>query len=753
MTVNNTPSTIQPYIDAGWWTVPISSVTRNDQGIKQFIFPKGHSYMHDFNEIASQAGTAFCGAKSGITILDFDNDELFHIAKLLAPNCKYIARSDYEGKGGHLGFLYEKDLPSRRLRKRLDILNDGSQVFLVSQGNTTKIAETWSTDLEPMPKELKSFVLTLMETQDNIVQTKLPTQGSLNVGYKLAPMLETLEDGKFNPVLFRIITPKDFRNSTYIQQGFLHPNDISIEGRGSEYLSKIAAILASDITVSPELFKKTLNYINRLWDDPMPNRTLDTTIINRMLEGTATNDSGEPFWKYNAHWDYEGITGVTKSGNTFEVFYEPDDAVFVYINLTSRDYQIFNDKSKALTHIQMLTGKKISNDNFMQLIRNIKKVIEPKEAYGYYNNGQDSYFNTFNQSIYLQVLHNPEVFDGEYQTPETILKFLETLIPVESKRLFFLQWLKRKLLTFDYSPLIWLFVGAPGSGKNTLFEDIITKFIGSDYVGSPSVEEFCDKFNGWIMGKYFFLLDEFGELARSKKDHEAIKANLKRFTGSGANGQISLRLMHKDSYQYNMQGSFFMAANKFPLILEPEDRRLVIVDTPNKLVDQEWVKKLGGTHILKDNISNELVHFAVYLATEIEDIDRASYTTSIEDRARIQYLTKTSPFHVVIGYLLSKKYFQELYDFFYSRLDKPQNMETWFKGYILVDKLKEDYEGISGKDYRILEEEMKTKGFTKTMVTYNGKTQQAYEIHGIKTFEMPIREVELTITQPQINLD
>lgn len=740
------PDNIQPYIDAGWWTVPLGAITRDENGEKQYKFPKNHTCQKEFNDIAGQAGTAFCGAQSGITVLDFDDEALFNLAKKLAPDCKYVACSDIAKKGGHLGFTYTPDLPSKRLRGKLDILNDGSQVFLVSKGNTTKIAEKWSVELNAMPKELIDLVNLLINANHAPVATNNTViKGTLNTGFKLAPMLENLGD-KFYPPLFRIITPKDFRNATYEKQGYIHPSDPSISGRGSEYLSKVAAILASDITVSPELFTKAINYINKMWDEPMSQSRLNSTIINRMINGEATNDAGEPFWSYNPHWELEGIVGTTKQGDTFEVFYEPNEAVFVYVNLTKRDYVTFPDKGKVLTHIQMLTGRKISADDFMSLIKNIQLVTEPTEAYGYFVKDEYEYFNTFNLSQYLAILKEPELLEADYQEPYIILQFLETLIPNETKRTFFLKWLKFKLKTFEYSPLIFLMIGVPGSGKNTLFEDIITPFIGSPYVGTPSVEEFTDKFNGWLLGKYFFFLDEFGELARTKSDHEAIKANLKRFTGSGSNGAISLRLMHKDSYQYSMKGSFIMAANKFPLILDPDDRRLIILETPNILNNQPWVKELGGTGTLKANIKNELIHFAYYLATQVEDITLNEYTTPVvKDDEKLKFLIKTSPLHILIPYLLEQKHFDNLFEFFMEKLPAAKSLDSWHKGYLLVDALNNDYEAISGRDSIHLESEMKGRGFKKMMVTFEGKTQRAYEIFGLKSFDMPQREEVLNV--------
>jgi len=400
----------------------------------------------------------------------------------------------------------------------------------------------------------------------------------------------------------------------------------------------------------------------------------------------------------------------------------------------------------------MITGRKISADDFMSLIKNIHLVTEPTVGYGYFVKGEYEYFNTFNVSNYLSVLRDPQLLVDEYQEPEIILRFLETLIPNASKRAYFLEWMKYKLKTFDYSPLIFLFIGAPGSGKNTLFEDIVTPFIGQSYVGSPSVEEFIDKFNGWLLDKYFFFLDEFGELARTKSDHEAIKANLKRFTGSGTNGAISLRLMHKDSYSYTMKGSFIMAANKFPLILDPDDRRLVIIETPNTLINVEWVKELGGTGTLKDCIRRELIHFAYYLATEVRDLETSEYTSITgKDDEKIKFLIKTSPLHVLIPYLIQQKHFTELFDMFVEKLPGAKNLDSWHKGFICVEDLITDYEAISGKEGIHLENEMKARGFKKIMVTFEGKNQRAYEVFGLKSYDMPQKEV--TFDVEGINVD
>ena len=40
---------------------------------------------------------------------------------------------------------------------------------------------------------------------------------------------------------------------------------------------------------------------------------------------------------------------------------------------------------------------------------------------------------------------------------------------------------------------------------------------------------------------------------------------------------------------------------------------------------------------------------------------------------------------------------------------------------------------------------MKGRGFKKMMVTFEGKTQRAYEIFGLKSFDMPQREEVLNV--------
>ena len=103
----------------------------------------------------------------------------------------------------------------------------------------------------------------------------------------------SLTEGVYEPLLTAILTPREYRNTKYMEQKHLHPNDI--EGSGHMYLFKIASILASDVTVDKVSAYHIMYYINDLWDVPMKDADIDK-LLEPMFNGKQKNPNGEPYW-------------------------------------------------------------------------------------------------------------------------------------------------------------------------------------------------------------------------------------------------------------------------------------------------------------------------------------------------------------------------------------------------------------------------------------------------------------------------
>ena len=217
----------------------------------------------------------------------------------------------------------------------------------------------------------------------------------------------------------------------------------------------------------------------------------------------------------------------------------------------------------------------------------------------------------------LNIIDDPSSYKAMYRRPETTLKFLETLVPETTMREFLIKFLKRKLTTFEYSPVVLYFLGKHGSGKDT-FVAIVEKIMGK--VARPTTKEFLELFNGWLLDTYFVQLDEYGNQLTSARDRDEALGKLKAYTGKQ---KVQIRQMRTDGFTYNHNATFIMSANKSPFGIEDGDRRIALMSTPNVLLEQNWVDDMS---LVYNKIMDETKDFCYYLATEVEMMNGSEYT-------------------------------------------------------------------------------------------------------------------------------
>jgi energy-coupling factor transporter ATP-binding protein EcfA2 len=263
-------------------------------------------------------------------------------------------------------------------------------------------------------------------------------------------------------------------------------------------------------------------------------------------------------------------------------------------------------------------------------VRNLPLIVanvKPELASGMYTidtiDGPKKAFNLFRQSRALSILNNPDLY-LQYKRPDNMLQFLESLIPDNDIREYVIRFIKTKLTTFGYSPVVLYFLGISGSGKDT-FVELLNKILGEEYayLAKPTADHFVEKHNGWMKDIFFAHLDEFGNQLSSLADKNEALGKIKTYTGSP---YVQIREMRSDSTPRKHSVTFIMTANKNPLILDAEDRRFVIIKTPNILKEEEWVQANGGMSVTRDKMWGELNDFCYYLATEVKSLSSDEYT-------------------------------------------------------------------------------------------------------------------------------
>ncbi|RZI62341.1 MAG: hypothetical protein EOP37_03295 [Rubrivivax sp.] len=118
-----------------------------------------------------------------------------------------------------------------------------------------------------------------------------------------------------------------------------------------------------------------------------------------------------------------------------------------------------------------------------------------------------------------------------------------------------------------------VFHGAHGTGKN-LFFDCIRDLYGSYgvMVGQTEIEE---KYNTWLSGKLLIIGDE----VVSRQEMQHTKNRLKWIITQKS--KIPIRAMNQDTrWESNHANLVFLSNESVPLVVEPGDRRFMVVYTP-----------------------------------------------------------------------------------------------------------------------------------------------------------------------------
>jgi hypothetical protein len=668
---------IQPFIDLGFHTVPLKGELRRlEDGTK--TTPKFQKnwrthYQSNFNEEATAIGGTITGAISNIIAIDCDDQHTYDLFSALDGDNKFHFISKGKPKGGGT-IIYKypsaSGLESFSIQNsllRLDFYSDNGFVYLPTDKNESKV-EWGFEQFEELPNlvpppETVITLLNSLQYQYTLAKgaakddKKLP---GINVRSSyLAPQLEMFCTKKiFIPSLFRIITPKDFRSLTeYTKHGYLHPKNVP-EGRGSEYLSKVSAILGADPSVGEELYKHTIDIINGLWESPIVRKRLEQTIINPMVTGNSSIN-GEPIWQYDEHWKTRGLAFTTKLGDACEVFFDDIRASYYFINYTTDQIKIFYKSTELFEYIEPVAVALPVRKELKMMVPVVRTSIQPTLPFGFYS--EDDYnreFNIFRQSPALSILNDPKPYEDLYKPPETISKFFETFIPDTYIRNYVLRFLKRKYTTFKYSPTLLYCLGKHGSGKDT-FVNILSSIIGNPYVARPTAKEFLDQFNGWLVDKYFVQLDEYGNQLHTLMDKEIALGKIKAYTGKP---ETQIRQMRTDGFNYSHVATFIMTANSNPLLLEDGDRRMCFIDTPNVLKDADWVQASGGMTAVIEKINAEINDFAYYLATEVDAASWDEYMSPPMTDKKQYVIADSMPAAQKIAYCLKHAMFDVLED-------------------------------------------------------------------------------------------
>ncbi len=723
--------TIKPYIDAGWHTVPLEGELKRlpdgSKTVPKFEKDWKIKYAQEFNKKETALGGVITGKISNIVAVDCDNDLTWNMFSSLCNiqnNCVFISKGKANKICGTLIFSYTTDIcDSFSINDgtlALDFYNNNGFVYLPTLTNETK-EPIDKLVIQEMPKAIEVLLLRLKEGQEaskNKIGIEHRVVSSAMCLHPLVTQFTELR--KFIPGLFKIITPKDFRSEAeYIKKGYLHPDSVP-EGRGSEYLSKVAAILGADISIDEELFSAAIHDINRLWSKPMDSERLDKTVVEHIISGNATID-GNPIWQYDEAWQSRRLVLRTKRQSSIEVGFDDRRDCYYIVDIANEHIKSFNRDTELMSYLEATSFNTPKKGDLKKVLPILNVTSIPNKNFGFHEGENDvRELNTFIRTPELAILNEPELYKQFYKYPSTTIRYLETLVPEETTRKYLIKFIKRKLLKFEYSPVILYFLGVHGSGKD-LFVEILTAIMGK--ISKPTTREFLELFNGWLMDAYFVQLDEYGNQLTNIRDREEVLGKLKTYTGSP---KVNIRQMRNDSFNYMHSATFVMTANKQPLMLEDGDRRILFLDTPNVLKDADWIENMAET---RTKILEEVKDFCYYLATEIPLMDRAEFNTPPESKEKHRLIADSMHPAARIAYALKYKMLDYIKDLA-NDFNAQKLVKAIEAGRVYTDDLEDLYQQMTehNGDMRSLNKLIRNAGINLKATTSNNSKTYYYDL-------------------------
>ena len=699
-------SNIQPFIDAGWYTIPLrgSKITRSKDGTsKEAQYPSDWTqYQHSFNDVATPVGAVIPGKESNIIVVDCDSTETTELFQALLPNHEAVAYGT--GKKDKLGndilssnwyFEYDPDVKViLNGFNKLEVFSGNGpikNVYLPTNNNESKVPWDTIPTILKMPEHIKSILNTWSEASAPKVAPSVNSSYEPQHSFNLAPMVEKqlIRPDTIDRKLFGIITPKAFRSNLYKQQKYLHPNQVE-DGRGNEYLSKISAILASDISIDKELYTKMMYYINEQWEYPMPQAKVKN-LITHML--TSAQIDGTPIWKYNNEWDKIRFMHYNKVEQPVEYFVDPELLSIIEVNHESYiTREVKDSKVKTILALMPEAGikpnVKNASDRFKMELPAMHKVIEPHRDFGQLADDRFK-FNMFKPTRALEVIRNPEAYASDYTVPTAFIEYLDRFQPNEEDRNYLMSHLLTKLLTFEYSAVIYYFVGRPGSGKGT-FSKLLAALVGTEYVKQDlGKSEGLGIYNAWLKDIYFATFEEMNDkLTRSEA--KQFNGQLKTWSGSST---FSCRAMNTDHVQYPTTATFILNQNGDTFELDPTERRIMYMYSPDKADINNIVDVI-------DLIDNHIEDIAYYIATKFNKLTPEEYHTPLMNDAKRASINDKLPLGNKLLTILENKDWDTFFGLINdSGIDKELFKRDKEKSRIYIEALGHLYCALAGKEY------------------------------------------------------
>lgn len=193
----------------------------------------------------------------------------------------------------------------------------------------------------------------------------------------------------------------------------------------------------------------------------------------------------------------------------------------------------------------------------------------------------------------------------------------------------FIKWLAHIIQFRTKTQTAWIFSGTEGTGKGTLFHQILTPLFGQEQAHLITQDQADEQYNGYLQRNMILYLDE-GDVESSKQADRM----LAKFRSIITEPTIPIRQMRANTVQALSFTNLIIATNKsLPIKLTVGDRRYNVAPRQHKKIEITLEEYEG--------IKDELPAFAAYLkAQKIAKTDALQVLYS-EARSDLLELSKT----------------------------------------------------------------------------------------------------------------
>lgn len=226
---------------------------------------------------------------------------------------------------------------------------------------------------------------------------------------------------------------------------------------------------------------------------------------------------------------------------------------------------------------------------------------------------------------------------AEYKTPVTICPpvietILRSLTVEEDMYQHFLDCLAHVWQTGTPTRTAHLFRGTTGTGKGTLFNEILSPLFGKNHCQEIGMDVFDTNFNGYVRDALWVMVDE-GEI-----DDRSSARLISKCNNLITEETIQLHVKRENAIPIPNYVNLIIATNnRAPLKLPKEDRRWNV-----SAAQETSLKDRGFDTCRIEDIKHELSDFAAFLTHRKYDANKVRYPLNNEARNELFLSTETS---------------------------------------------------------------------------------------------------------------